>query len=271
MAYQYSIMYRRSEDHTNADVLSRFPVAGSTLATELRVNYFTYTNDLPTTAQQISVETQKDRVLSHVLNHDELEPYFHRKDELSIDQGCILWELRDVIPTKYRPHLLNDLHEEHQGILHMNGLARSYLWYPGIDSDIEKLVGSCKICLSYHKTPPTGPLIPWLEVFPTASTTSQRVIKILRNLFASFGTPHEVVSDNGPQFASREFAQFLKLNGINQKLTPPYHPASNRCIERCIQTLKQGLRKSPSISRSQQLANFLLMYRITPHSSRDRF
>jgi len=81
----------------------------------------------------------------------------------------------------------------------MNGLARSYLWYPGIDSDIEKLVGSCKICLSYRKTPPTV-----------------------------------VVSDNGPQFASREFAQFLKLNGINQKLTPPYHPASNRCIERCI-------------------------------------
>ena len=47
MAYQYPILYRRSEDHTNADVLSRFPVAGSTLATELRVNYFIYTNDLP--------------------------------------------------------------------------------------------------------------------------------------------------------------------------------------------------------------------------------
>ena len=112
MAYQYSILYRRSEDHTNADVLSRFPVAGFTLATELRVNYFIYTNDLPITAQQISAETRKDRVLSRVLNHvligwpnylddDELEPYFHRKDELSIDQGCILWGLRDVIPTKY--------------------------------------------------------------------------------------------------------------------------------------------------------------------------
>jgi len=71
-------------------VLSRFPVAGSTLATELQVNWFTYTNDLPITVQH-SEETPKDRVLSRVLNHlligwpnylddDELEPYFRRKD-----------------------------------------------------------------------------------------------------------------------------------------------------------------------------------------------
>ena len=59
MAYQYSIQYRRSEDHTNVDVISRFPVAGSTLATELRVNYFTYTNDLPITTQQISEDMRK--------------------------------------------------------------------------------------------------------------------------------------------------------------------------------------------------------------------
>jgi len=187
-------------------------------------------------------------------------------------------------------------------MVRMKGLARSYLWYPGIDSDIEKLVGSCKICLSCRKTSPTGPLISWkylshvwgrlhidfaeyegtyyllvvdsyskwLEVFPTASNTCQRVIKILHNSFASFGIPHEVVSGNGPQFASREFAQFLKLNGIEQTLTPPYHPASDGCIERCVQTLKQGLRKYRSMSRSQQLANFLLMYRISPHTSTGR-
>jgi len=39
MDYQYSMQYTRSEDRTNADVLLRFPVAGPTLATELRVNY----------------------------------------------------------------------------------------------------------------------------------------------------------------------------------------------------------------------------------------
>ena len=108
------------------------------------------------------------RVLNHVLigwpnylDDDELEPYFRRKDGLSVDQGCIFWGLRVVIPTKCRPQLVNDLHGEHQGIVRMKGLARSYLWCPGIDSYIEELVGSCKMCLSCRKTPPTGPLIPW--------------------------------------------------------------------------------------------------------------
>ena len=79
-------------------------------------------------------------------------------------QGCILRGLIVEIPTKYRLQLLNDLHEEYQGIIRMEGLARSYLWYLGIDSDIENFVGSCKICLSCRKTPPTGPLIPSIQI-----------------------------------------------------------------------------------------------------------
>ena len=49
-------------------MLSRFPVENyENLATELPVNYFTYTNDLPVSAQDICAKTLKDPVLSKVL------------------------------------------------------------------------------------------------------------------------------------------------------------------------------------------------------------
>lgn len=81
------------------------------------------------------------------------------------------------------------------------------------------------------------------------------------------------MSDNVPQLASTEFRQFLTKNGIKQTLVPAYHPASNGAAERSVQILKRALVKQvleengqPTISLQHRLANFLLMYRATPHS-----
>eukprot|EP00795_Rhopilema_esculentum_P012576 gene12576-3275_t len=60
-----------------------------------------------------------------------------------------------------------------------------------------------------------------------SSTTSGATIDKLRYIFASYGLPEELVSDNGPQFVSEDFEMFLKRNGIKHTLIPPYHPASN--------------------------------------------
>lgn len=49
----------------------------------------------------------------------------------------------------------------------------------------------------------------WLEVVPMTTTLS-KTIEVLRSIFASYGLPEEVVSDNGPQFTSTEFKQFLR-------------------------------------------------------------
>ena len=66
MAYDYDITYRQSEEHSNADFLSRAPTNVATENLELDVNYFTYTNDLPITAKEIGTATMKDPVLSRV-------------------------------------------------------------------------------------------------------------------------------------------------------------------------------------------------------------
>ena len=50
----------------------------------------------------------------------------------------------------------------------------------------------------------------WLEAAggnPHDSMTSLKTIEVLRTLFALYGMPEEVVSDNGPQLASEVFTQ----------------------------------------------------------------
>ena len=58
----------------------------------------------------------------------------------------------------------------------------------------------------------------WLEVEIMPSVTSESTIEKLRNMFARYGVPMQLVSDNSPQFTSREFADFMKQNGIKHTL-----------------------------------------------------
>lgn len=53
---------------------------------------------------------------------------------------------------------------------------------------------------------------------------SERIISVLTKVFARFGSPKVLLSDNGPQFMSEEFESFLKLNGIQHCRTSPYFP-----------------------------------------------
>uniref|UniRef100_A0A3B5QLP2 Integrase catalytic domain-containing protein n=1 Tax=Xiphophorus maculatus TaxID=8083 RepID=A0A3B5QLP2_XIPMA len=105
------------------------------------------------------------------------------------------------------------------------------------------------------------------------SITSHNTIEILRRLFSSYGLPEELVSDNGPQLVSQEFRQSLELNGIRHTAVPAYHPASNGAAERSVQILKRSLMKNvleadgkATLPLSHRLANFLIMYRSTPHT-----
>ena len=205
----------------------------------------------------------------------ELRPYFNHKEHLSVEQGCILLGYRVIVPTKFHDRLLRELHSDHPGICKMKALARCYLWWPSLDKDIETKTKSCSVCCAVQNTPQSAPLHPWkwpsriwqrlyidfaqkgrtnflvvidsyskwLEVFEMRSTSAESTCDTLRTLFASFGLPEEIVSDNGPQFTSSVFKFFLKRNGVKQTLTPPYHPASNGAAKRSVQILKRSLEK----------------------------
>ena len=67
-----------------------------------------------------------------------------------------------------------------------------------------------------------------------SSTTTEHTVGELRLIFAQHGLPEDVVSDNGPQFTSNEFAEFMSKNEIKHTLVPPYHPQSNGAAERSV-------------------------------------
>ncbi|PIK58449.1 hypothetical protein BSL78_04670 [Apostichopus japonicus] len=107
----------------------------------------------------------------------------------------------------------------------------------------------------------------WLEVLPMNTTTSTATINVLRTLFARYGLPIQLVSDNGPQFRSEEFQNFLKSNGVDHTLTPPYHPATNGLAERNVQTFKNAFAKSSGETLGHKVANVLFTLRNTPNTT----
>ena len=107
----------------------------------------------------------------------------------------------------------------------------------------------------------------WIEVFKMNSTTATATIQVLRTVFACFGIPESIVSDNGPQFTSSEFTEFCHLNGIRHVCVPPYHPSSNSLAECAVQRFKKGIKKMSEGSVQDKISHFLFSYRIMPQTT----
>lgn len=226
-----------------------------------------------------------------------LRPLFQKKDELTCSHGIVYWGHRAVIPTAARKSMLQLLHDTHQGMTAMKNLARALFWFPGLDKEIDNIVHACSVCQQNSSMPRAEEPVPWpdtcerwsrihvdfagplegrmllivvdshtkwIEVVPMKTTSANNTVEALRGIFSRFGLPRTVVSDNGPQFASRQFRQFMEDNGILHLRSPPYHPQSNGLAERAVRTVKEGLRKNVHGTLERRLSRWLLRYRRTP-------
>jgi len=107
----------------------------------------------------------------------------------------------------------------------------------------------------------------WAEVIPVSSTTSSSTIDVLRDLFASFGIPEQIVRDKGAQFVSEEFQAFVRSNSIRHITSAPYHPATNGLAEKAVAAVAlRSMYKCSKLVR-EKLAKLLIAYRNTPHST----
>ncbi|XP_058879113.1 uncharacterized protein K02A2.6-like [Acipenser ruthenus] len=312
-AYDYELCYRPGKQLANADALSRLPLntAESEVPPPLEVLLLEMVPEAPLHATQIATLTVKDPVLSRVLHwilhgwpedcqENNFAPFIRCRNELSAHKNCVLWGSRVVIPERAREEVLTMLHPAHPGIVHMKALARSYVWWPGLDAQVEEVVKSCATCQETRHAPLKAPLHPWewtanpwsrlhidfagpfqgktflivvdshckwLEVKMMSSVSSSAVIGRLRQLFATHGQPDVLVPDNGTAFTSAEFKEFVQRNPIRHLTVAPYHPSSNGQAEHMVQTTREALKRISVGDWPTRLARFLLAQHTTPHST----
>ena len=169
-----------------------------------------------------------------------ITPYFHIRDELTTQDGLVFRGDRIVIPRSLRKQMLLQLHSAHQGIESTTRRARDTAYWPHLNRELKDHISRCATCETYSAKQRKEPLIPheipttawakvscdlfeldkkmylvtvdyyscFFEVDHLQVSTSQAVIKKLKPHFARYGTPDTLVSDNGPQFISKEFQEF---------------------------------------------------------------
>lgn len=305
------------------ETFSRLPIASNDINKKDETDKYTYlhyvvqSNITCIDYKVVARETSNDKVLSVVKRlveygwperkikqwRDELKPFAIRKDEMSIERGCLMWGQRVIIPLKLQNAVIKMLHESHFGIVRMKSLARSVVWWPNIDKQIEEEAKYCKSCVQVKDNPRKMPLSPWPwpekawqrlhvdfagpylghmyfllidayskwpEIFIMKNTTSKLTIDVFNKIFCTHGVPETVVTDGGPQLTSEECETFFKTLGVKHIVTAPHHPATNGEAENLVKTFKRKLSSivdSKNVDIQTAINTFLLAYRTCKHAT----
>ena len=150
----------------------------------------------------------------------------------------------------------------------------SFFW-PGINKAIEEVVCQCEACTQFQSqnaaaplTPTPTPSHPWqmcttdifmlegidhlvvgdfyskmifVQCLPPGQSNANKVISLLKEMFSEHGIPKVLCSDNGPQYASAQFANFCIAWGISHKTSSPHYLQSNGFTEACVKSAKHAL------------------------------
>ena len=101
----------------------------------------------------------------------------------------------------------------------------------------------------------------------TAEETAQALVT---HVFSIFGSPSQILSDQGGNFDADLMKEVLKIYGIYKSRTAALHASANGRVERFIRTLKEHLKFVANKEQGnwdQVLPLILQAYRATVHSS----
>ncbi|MCP4995595.1 MAG: DDE-type integrase/transposase/recombinase, partial [Gammaproteobacteria bacterium] len=209
-------------------------------------------------------------------SQQEMAAFKSVRAQLSVDNGILHRGSRIVPPAAERSAILYAAHEGNLGIVRMKAAITKEFWWLVMGKQIERLISDCQgcqrstksrgqtgipesspiptpeeageqwvlhvtgpfyngryeylvVCIDYHSRCP--------EVLDTKDTTSTAIIKWLDIVWGRNGNPTGLVTNNGPQFISREFQNYLKGKDIHHYTTPVCHPQENGLTEVFNRTL----------------------------------
>lgn len=226
-----------------------------------------------------------------------LRPYHTFADELCVINGLIFKGDRIVVPRKLRKDLLNKIHYCHLGVEKCKNRAREIVYWPGMNQQIENIVNSCDSCMRYKKANSKESLLPqevpngaweqlgidlfefknchwilvidyyskYVEVAKLDNMFGVTIVSKLKSIFARFGIPKKIISDNGTHFVNQDMKHFATEWNFEHVTSSPNYPKSNGMVERHIGTIKNMFKKIEHGGTDPTLA--LLEYRNTPISN----
>ena len=200
-----------------------------------------------------------------------LRPFFQFRDALIVQGNLVFRGPCLFVPSILRKEFTSLAHSSH---IDLGGCLRRLcecMFWPRMSAQMKDFVGQCDVCLTHRDLQVQEPLLqhevpprPWakvaadicfhsgrtllvvvdyfgnfIEVDSLSSETSNSAIRSLLATFSRFGVPDSLVTDNGPCFASSEFAKFVDQWNF-QLITPsPRYPQSNGKAENAVRTLKR--------------------------------
>ena len=221
----------------------------------------------------------------HLIPTDLLPYYTHRSD-IRLCEGIILKNERIIVPTTLRAEMKSLIHQGHLGIENCKKRARQSLFWPLMNSEIEDMIKRCPTCLTFRNRQPSEPIInhpipnqawekiaadpfrlhghyyllmvdyhsKFIVIETLKNLQSSTVINKCKKTFSQFGTPKELVTDNGPEFSSHYFKWFSKSWDFEHRTSSPHFHQSNGLVERSIQTAKRTLKNAKLANEDHYLS-----------------
>ena len=224
---------------------------------------------------------------------NDVKLFYQHRYELHIVDGVIFFQNRIVVPIGLRRQFLNKLHDSHLGIAKTKLMARTLVYWPRWNEDIDKLYAECSKCHENQNMPANIPKFQVKAMYPghiygvdvadigqhgqllvlvdyfsctvfehkLKSSQSIDVIDTLKDMFCDIGTPDKLISDNTKYFISDEVSKFMMDWSICHITSSPRYPQGNAHAEKAVGMVKQLYQRCDDVKLG------LLLLKTTPISN----